>query len=146
MVNPGDVIDVIIEKIKNMDGYSDLGLDDVIQITEKPSKSVQPPYIGIYFDYKKTADSRTSRDQLRSIPVNIHVLLFSSGYSEAVEAFREVFSISEQVKDVVHDQFHVNGKNITLKWDDLPLQILQMTANQSVIRLNLYYQESIEVV
>lgn len=141
MINPSDLISNLIADIKAMDGYNDLGLDDIIEINEKPSKKVKPPYAGIYFDYDKTADQRSSVDELLALPVSIKIMLFSGGYETAGKAFAEIFEIANTIKDNIHSEFLVDTKTVKLYWDEIPFQVLQKTASQSVLRLNLFYKE-----
>jgi len=141
MLNPSDIIAQIITNIKNIDGYAALGLDDVIEINEKPSHLVKPPYIGIYFDFDEDATERDSSNNILSIPVSIYVMIFSQSFKKANECFAQAFNIISAIRPAINSTFAVSDKNLTVRPKARPYEILQNTADGVIINMRFIYNE-----
>jgi hypothetical protein len=141
MLNPSDVIAQIITKIKSLDGYAALGLCDVIEINEKPSHNVRPPYVGIYFDLDEAAPERNSSDDILSIPISIYVWIFSRSFQKVSEAFSQAFDIMTTIRPAINGTFTVSGKKVIVKPKARPYEIMSNTADGVILNMRYIYNE-----
>ena len=141
MLNPSDVIAQIIAAIKALDGYAALGLDDVIEINEKPSKNVMPPYVGIYFDLDEDAPERDSSDDILAIPVSIYVWIFSQSFQTATGCFNQAFDIMTAIRSAINGTFTVGAKKVIVKPKARPYEILHNTSDGVVLNMRYIYNE-----
>lgn len=141
MINPSNVVTQVITDIKALGGYAALGLDDVIEINEKRSKDLKPPYIGVFADFEDEANERDSALSLISLPVKIRVWIFSADYKTAKEGFAEAWTILDVIKDAPLGLKTVSSKKITIVFDPVPIRIMSNSPDQVVLALHYNYTE-----
>ena len=141
MINPSDVVTQVITDIKALAGYAALKLDDVIEISEKRSKDMKPPYVGVFADFEDEANERDSSLSLINLPIKIKVWIFSSDYKTAKEAFAEAWNILDTIKDASLGTKTIDTKKITLVFDLVPIRIMANAPDQVVLALHYNYTE-----
>ncbi len=141
MLNPSLTIAKLIADIKALTGYAALGIDDVIEINETPSKQVKPPYVGLYFDFDVPAPARDSNMNLDSIPYSIYALIFSRSYENAPESFEEVFKIMNAIQSALTGIKVVSSKKIFIRFQEQPYSIMAYRADETIVRINLHVEE-----
>lgn len=141
MLNPSLTIAKLITDIKALAGYAALGLDDVIEINESPSRKVKPPYVGLYFDFDRPAPFRDSDMNLESVPYSIYALIFSRVHDDAPDSFSEVFTIMNTIQSAMTGIKTVSTKKIFIHFQEQPYSIMAYRADETILRLNLNVEE-----
>lgn len=145
LLNPNDVVDAIIAKVQALTDYDTYGIKDMVQLSEEPSPSVRPPYVGFYPDYTETVTQRSSQGKLLAVPTDIYAWIFSSSKKNMPAAFKQAFDIANHIKDDITGEYTVSGKTVKVRYALQPFTILSRAADQSVLQLHYTYEEFLHV-
>lgn len=139
MTNPQALITAIISKLSPY--YETIGITAAAEITDEPSRTLRPPYIGFYFDYDRNAVERSLHNMPVILPVGIYAFIFSGAAKSPGLAFNQVFSILTKVKPLIPGRYSISGNPIDLQWQDRPWEISSIRSDGAIMKLNLIYED-----
>lgn len=146
-VDPSLVIQAVVDKL-NANKVA-LGISSAIEISEDPSSTVKPPYVGVFANTEQPAIENAMEGMPISIPIEIICLIFSKEHRTASESMKSAWAIARAMHPIVRGayQIDVGAPGVPdVKWIALapsqqkpPLEIQRKAADSSIVAVNLQY-------
>jgi hypothetical protein len=129
-----------------------IGVNGAEEISEDWSKNLKPPYCGVFADTEEESEQVSTMGDLIDIPISIKIVCCSSEKRTARDAMNEAWSIARKILQYVKGEYTFNqadletdpGKptyTVLLRPKRMPREILSKTAKQSVVQVNLFYND-----
>lgn len=107
-------------------------------ISEDNVKNIQPPYIGLFFDFDtETEDNEAG--ELVGLPVSVKALVCSAQKEFILDAETEAFDMSVELMKQIPGSWTVDGKTVTIYTDKNPVLILRKSEQGSIYQCNFIY-------
>ena len=149
MIPPGKMIEKVVALLNA--NKQAIGIKAAIEISEEPSKNLTPPYCGVFADTENETDQAATNNMLLAVPIEVKVWCFSSEKQTGAQSFAQAWEIARNAASKIVGPYTFTpeemeiesevSKTVPLKLRKRPRDVQAKKAKQSVVVLNLYYED-----